>query len=602
MPHSNLNVVPGKDGLKVEKGSKNKPVPKISKPLDAIVGPESTPHFSEQEVQDANRSIESGTLLRDLCAEIKSDQNNPIIQAHTDKLTSNLTRALDKSAIQHLRQTITPKGKLNDSMQYAIQWGVHSYFKDLSAQFGVGVRRAATELQQSSYNFSENNALCLASALAGGVKDIQDGLITMIMKSYAGALQDHAQELEGLPDQEYKEKILSIQKQVIQKIVNDNLINIMPKVIDRISQIVRNSENSPIVSDEFKKSIRNLSDKDLRQLADKYFAKPILEGQIKLDEMAGNIAALTYQRAQIHVEDSGTKALLNDLNHLDKMSAGIVVGRVLRNLANRSGSPAYNFAVNIVREKYPEVKHYIADWRTYAHSEHHYVFSQEGVQKLVEMLSAKGRLGETPCFVETNYEPRLLDWIKNSTANGSISFVNLNYKHYQPIFAEKKDGRLRIFAPVGIEKDCIRTIANSGIPCIIFKEKSEMHRQHDNSSCPVFSLRDISQLSRHPDLLDQMEKGIDEEKNMEGSVSVHDLTSLPASLMNSAQSLIFIDEYDSAQKTTVRGDLQSKGKIVRRPLLYQPLVQKNINVTMSERRLKYEEVMYSAVIAGVIGS
>lgn len=602
-PNSDLKITQGDDGIKIEKGIEKKQVPHTTIHWEVRGLPETTGKFPQQGVKDIDLNVESGTLLRDLCAEIKSDKSNPEIQSHSAKLTAKLTEALEKGAVQQLRHPLNDRGELHESMQYAIQWGVFSYFNEYTILNDAVGKQLIKELQQPPHKLSAEEAEYVSFGLKIGIKAIQDELIHTISQNFAETLQSHADELEGLSDQEYKEKILSLQQGIIQKTIAEYLVNNLSEHVVRIRENIKQMCLNPRAAEEIKSAIGKLSEEDLNHLLNKFFANPIRDGRLKLGEMAANIPALTYQRAQIMAEDTGNPALLDDLDQLDKKSAGIVVGRVLRSLADRSGSTAYNFAVSLVRAKYPETQNYISDWRNSPQDDHRYVFSEQGVEKIVEMLAAKGRFMDTPCYVQQNFEDKLVEWLKSSEGDGTIAFVSLSSGHYQPVFAERKEGMLRIFVPNGVSDELMDQIAEMNIPCLIFTEKNEPNRQHDSNSCPVFSLRDISQLSRHPELLDDMEKNISQEdQNIRGSVSVVRLDALPAPMMSSSQSLSFIDSFDSTQKAAVRAERQNKGKVVSRPLIYRPLNQKKINVTITDRRLKYEEVMYSAVIAGIISS
>ena len=160
---------------------------------------------------------------------------------------------------------------------------------------------------------------------------------------------------------------------------------------------------------------------------------------------------------------------------------------------------------------------------------------------------------------------------------------------------------MRIYAPEGIPESVQQDLAKKGIPCKIFTQNFNIRRQTDIVSCPVFSLRDISQFFQYPELMDQIEvKAVAESQEIKDSVTKVKFSAYPSPLMNSAQSLTFIEHYDHDEETSVRAELDSKGKITAEQKLFRPLDKKETNMLIADRRLKYEEVLYSAVIAGVI--
>ena len=193
--------------------------------------------------------------------------------------------------------------------------------------------------------------------------------------------------------------------------------------------------------------------------------------------------------------------------------------------------------------------------------------------------------------------------LKEGTRAGFI-IQQARERHYVPIFAEKKNGQLRIFAPEGLPADVQDELNKNEIPCKVLKEKTDIHRQKDSESCPVFSLRDLSQLCQHPELMDEIESHVSDKEsgsNSKGTVVEKVFTTYPPRLENSNQSLSFIRQKDSEQQRTVAADLDRRGKIKAVPNSNLPLEKKAANITITDRRLKYEEILYSAVIAKIVG-
>lgn len=308
------------------------------------------------------------------------------------------------------------------------------------------------------------------------------------------------------------------------------------------------------------------------------------------------------------------------LHKLPPDEAPLILKKLLEAYAFSSRGEEYNFIVSNLREVFPKINDFISHVVTSDFEGD--TLSCEGIRTMIKILQEKGSL-TIPCIVCETYEElqNELQKFKNTTGDAKISFIvrnqtdqsikdgQLNY-HVTPIYVEREGssykcaitdslGGSQLYSNI-ISKYTRDTFGTSPKDCTVYCF-SDVSRQGktDKTNCPIFSIRDIVQMSKYPNIME-----------FYASVSTERVpglcffTKLPPSIKKFTQSVTGIKNFDAEEKKLAElngvDPPQSIFTLLKTGGHLSP--DDKMNLISEQRFLKYQRLLVAKAISEALRS
>lgn len=190
-----------------------------------------------------------------------------------------------------------------------------------------------------------------------------------------------------------------------------------------------------------------------------------------------------------------------------------------------------------------------------------------------------------------------------------MKFPKQGIQHLTPIYIESEEQKLQL-----VMTDSMGIMGPYALPLCEHIETAlsdtnienytlylySRKRQHDTTSCPIFSLRDVVQYSKTHHFLQFVQVEADSKnsgnaqslKKNQNVKHVIIFDNLPPAMLKTTQSLKFIKSYDTEEPSISLYDSLEKHRIIT----LESGSRKEINNLINERFLKYERLIFARVI------
>ncbi|MCE5316048.1 MAG: hypothetical protein LLG04_01620 [Parachlamydia sp.] len=595
------------------------------------------------EVQELKQLIEGGNTLSDLCAAIGKQPLPPHLQVAKDRLLHLLTRSLDNATHDKLKETLE---QARDSPARATP-----FTKSFIASYPHARRANATILlciasmldQKLSHldpKLKEQIATSIMKRAEGALEKAQHSFQEELSEQFSEHLGDNAKEGNSLPEtvkncKEATQKFFEARQG--DKPSQPGAIGTFTELSERaatglLEQLKSKSTETmteyqlSLLTDGIITELEKEFGSKMKWLADEAISEGVVQSPKDSEKEAESFTKALETHLHKKVQKEETSCTQADfLEALEgcqnEEEIALVIGKILVEVTDRTDNVLYEQTLKLLQEIYPDINKFCLD-----KGDGHRLLSPLGVEVMLETLKQKGKLHDIPTHLCLAPEQAIghLEQLANGAPGEKMSLVmryddGVNQSneavesiHYFAVIAEKSDQGLRIAITDSFSSNHYRSevvdgiqerFTNLGIPCKVFVPKIVRHpetgreitfrRQSDSYSCPIFALRDISQFSQHPEILDEIESHASPPET-DDNVQVVPFERVPKALMKATQSLTKLADYDDKSVTT---QLRRSGKINPLPVKGSPGKVKDANTFIMDRNRKYERIMIAAAIA-----